>query len=484
MKKLHIFIIKSYLGPFVLTFFIALFVLLLQFIWKYIDDLVGKGLEWYLITELLLYTSVSLVPMALPLAILISSIMTFGNLGEHYELAALKSAGLSLQRIMFPLIITSICICIAAFYFSNYILPIANLKMGALLWDIRQQRPALNIKENVFYNGIDGYSIKVGKKNKDNRKIEDIIIYDHTSKMGNNKVVIAKSGSMEMSGDERYLIITLHDGYSYDEMDAYKRKDKNTRQLKRMKFIEQSIRFDLSIFKLVRTSEDLFRDHYQMLNMRQLQSAVDSMFLQIEGKRHNYVDRLSNNYFFGKHKLQNLNQHITPKLEKFERKERIKIIETAINQARSAKIQAFSIKNDLKCRKTSIIKHQVEWHRKLTLSFACLLLFFIGAPLGAIIRKGGLGMPIVVSVIFFILFHVLSIMGEKFVKETILLPYQGMWLASIVCIPIGIFLTYKATTDSVIFNMEFYKFPFLLRFFRRLQKLSSRIGILMFSHSR
>lgn len=250
------------------TFFISLFVLLMQFLWKYIDDLVGKGLDPYIIIKLMVYVSVTLVPLALPLSLLLSSIMTFGNLAEHFELTACKSAGLSLQRIMRPLTITAVAICLTAFYFSNYVLPVANLKMNALLYDVRQQKPALLIKEGIFYNGIDGYSIRIGKKDSDGKTIEDIMIYDHTENRGNTKMILAERGKMAMSDDERYLLLTLYKGSSYEEQEN--RGAKITRPLLRTEFEEELVRFDLNSFKMTRTNEQLFKDNYQMLNLWQL----------------------------------------------------------------------------------------------------------------------------------------------------------------------------------------------------------------------
>ena len=213
MKKIDKLITQSFIGPAILSYFIATFVLVMQFLWKYVDYLVGKGLEWYIIIKLMVYVAVTLVPLALPLALLLASIMTFGNLAEHFELTAFKSAGVSLQRVMRPLIITAFLICGSAFIFSNYILPIANLKMNALLYDVRQQKPALLIQEGIFYNGIDGYSIKIGKKSEDGQTLNNLMIYDHTMNQGNTKVILAERGKMAMSDDERYLILNLYKGF-------------------------------------------------------------------------------------------------------------------------------------------------------------------------------------------------------------------------------------------------------------------------------
>jgi lipopolysaccharide export system permease protein len=239
-----------------MTFFIALFVLLMQFLWKYVDDLIGRGLEWYIIVELLMYAAAGLVPLALPLAILLSSIMTFGNMGEHYELVAMKSAGLSLPKIMRPLIGLTILISFIAFYFSNNILPVANLKSGTLLYDITHKKPAIDIKEGVFYNGIDGYTIRIGKKEKNGELLKNIMIYDHTNRTGSNKVILAESGSMQITPNNQYMMLNLTDGYSYDEQNAQS-VDKN-HPLMRSQFKTQVIRMDLTGFNLTRTDEDLF----------------------------------------------------------------------------------------------------------------------------------------------------------------------------------------------------------------------------------
>lgn len=461
MKTLHKFILKSYFGPLILTLFICMFILLMQFLWKYIDDLVGKGLEWQVIAQLLFYASATLVPLALPLSILLSSIMTFGNLGENYELVALKSAGLSLQRIMQPLIFLSLFISAFAFYFANNVLPLANLKMGSLLYDVRDKKPALNIREGVFYNGINGYSLRVGKKDKDGKTLYDVLIYDHTGHFGNNKVIMAQRGKMEMSTDKMFLIVSLHNGYSYEEQ--LSESDLGApHPLLRSRFQEETIRLDMSGFKLTRTDEQLFKDNYQMLNIKQLDAGIDSLELKKQTRKMDLVKQMADNYY------SNVNKYIVKTdslhsqdtsgnfLSRFPKANREKMFETAISIAQNEKSFVESIINDNTNFDDSIIRHKVEWHKKFTLSFACLILFFVGAPLGAIIRKGGLGMPMVVTVLFFIIFHVLSIIGEKFSKEGVLPVNQGMWLASAVILPIGIFLTYKATVDSALFDMDVY----------------------------
>lgn len=424
--------------------------------------MVGKGIEWYIIAELLFFATANLVPLALPLAILLSSIMTFGNLGEHYELVALKSAGLSLQRIMLPLIIFIIITSGAAFYFSNNIWPVANLKMATLLYDVRQKKPSLDIKEKIYYKGIEGYVIRIGKKNKNGDGLEDITIYDHSEGRGNVKVIRAETGKMEMSADKRYLNLSLYNGRNYEEV---KPSPNNTgaHSFFRSKFKEEKMRFDLSAFAMMRTDEELFKDNYQMLNLAQLEEAVDTLKLKFEARKKEFSDNIDGKIFFLKDSLkipELTMDSVKPdflSLSRLSSVEKFAIFEIALNITRNSKVYVSALKSDFESKQLSINRHKIEWHRKFTLSIACIVLFFIGAPLGAIIRKGGLGTPVVISILFFMVFHVLSITGEKLVKENSLEAHQGMWLATICLLPVGIFLTYKATSDSPIMEMDTYK---------------------------
>ncbi len=461
MKKISSLVIQTFIGPFVMTFFIALFVLLMQFLWKYIDDLAGKGLDWQVIFKLMVYVSVTLVPLALPLAMLLASIMTFGNLAEHYELVACKSAGMSVQKIMRPLIFLCIIICIGAFYFSDNVLPAANLRMTALLYDVRNQKPALLIKEGAFYDGIEGYVIKVEKKDRDNQTIHNVMIYDHTEGRGNTKLILADKGTMLMSDDERYLILTLYNGKSYEE--RMKQKGADTKPMMRTEFQKEVIRFDLSAFKLSHTNEQLFKDNYQMLNTRQLTSSADSIEEKIGEARLNY--RKYNRKYYEMDST--AHSKIIPFtnedfIRNFDKEKQAIILNSALNASRTSKNVAGDAAVDIDVREKSLYKHRIEWNRKYTLSFAIFILFLIGAPLGSIIRKGGLGMPLVISVIFFLTYHVISITGEKFAREGVIPVYKGMWMSSVLLLPLGIFLMYKATTDSALFDRDAY-----LKFFNK-----------------
>ncbi len=458
MKKVDKLVLQTFFGPFVLTFFIALFVLVMQFLWKYVDDMAGKGLEWYLILELLFYASASMVNLALPLAVLLSSIMSFGNLSEHFELTALKSSGISLFRTMRLVIISVIFISIGAFYFSNYALPFANLKFGALLWDIREHKPAFSIEEGVFYNGINGYTIKVGKKDSDNRTIHDILIYDHTRGRGNDDVVVARSGEMYTSDDKMFLILNLVDGYQYQEM-GMKKKGKSSYEQLRIKFERFEKIIDLSEFTLTRTDESFFKDHCSMQSVRQLDTTIDSIKLQMVDAGATLNRYIHPSYYIKVAGIDTLplKAHLSSSMGTPTIKQKSdKIYRKAINVARN--IQGFIniVMRDNEIEMDNITNHKIEWHRKFTLSIACFVLFFIGAPLGAIIRKGGLGLPLVVAVIFFVVYHVSSILGEKFAREHLLSSFEGMWLSTIILMPLGIFLTYKAINDSTLFNVHWY----------------------------
>lgn len=428
----------------------------MQFLWKYIDDLVGKGLEWYIISELMFYASATLVPLALPLAILVSSIMTMGDLAEHYELVAAKSAGISLQKILRPMLFTALMISGLAFYFSNYLLPYTNLKMGSLLYDVRQQKPALYIREGVFYNGIDGYSLKIGKKEADNQTLRNVMIYDHTAQRGNTKVIFAQSGKMAMSNDEKYLIVTLFDGNSFEEQNENKPYGKKTHPLLRSSFKSYQIRFDLSTFKLNRTNEDLFKDNYQMLNLNQLASSLDSFDLQLSKRKVEILQTLQSYYMTYRDSALSQKAFLDSTFGAIDTMKSEAIYDNALGHARNVKSYLSSVSEELDGRNKMIARFAIEWHRKYSLSIACFILFLIGAPLGAIIRKGGIGTPVVVSVIFFLIFHVTSIIGEKFAREGVLEPRIGMWLSSALLFPVGVFLLYKATHDSALFDIEAY----------------------------
>lgn len=459
---------KAFLRPFVVTFFIVMFVLLMLFLFKYIDDLIGKGFEWYVILELLMYASATNVAMALPLAILLSSIMTFGSLGENYELVAIKSAGISLQRAMMPLIITVSMLSVAAFLFSDYMLPVANLKMGSLLYDVRNQKAAFLINEGVFNNSIPGYSIRVKKKDPD-QTLHDVLIYERNTTSGNVNVLMAKEGQMFITDDDQVLVLKLKNGKRYEESPGTSGSYNPRQRLMRTHFKETEQRFDLSGFKMKRTDEELFKSNYAMLNLRQLNFYRDSFQLKADSNlKSSYRDLTMLNRTY---RTDSLNPKGNVKiLKKYKQIEELIPPERVLQSVQTAKDQIRSVKDILNRKQLFIVDNDVrmrgfliELNRKFTLAFSCIVLFFIGAPLGAIIRKGGLGLPVVMSVLFFLLYHIISTIGEKSVKEGTMSPFIGMWIAIFVLSPLGIFLTYKATADSVLFDLDYYK-----RLFRKL----------------
>ncbi len=462
MKKLHKLVLSSYIGPFVATFFIAMFILLMQFLWKYIDDLVGKGLEWYVLGELLFYMSAGFVPLALPLAVLLSSIMTMGALGEHYELVAFKSAGISLNKIMWPLVMVSAFLVLAAFYFSNNVLPVANLKGLSLLYDVRHHRPAFNLTEGVYYKGIDNFVIRVSDKGADGQTLYGIKIYDHTERRGNINLSTAEWGTMAMTPDGRQLVLTLYNGVNYQETGDNPQDP--AKPFQRTYFEEQTRKFDLSSFDLRRTDEELFKSNFRMMNLSQLIYYEDTLSTALDEKKsqfiHSYRSRLN---FFGRIDSADI-AGLPPgdrRMINLRSSEQHQALETmVINQAmelvRSNKDHTGFSHEEFRYRKRTLARYQIEFHRKFTLSFACIVLFMIGAPLGAIIRKGGFGLPMVVSVLFFVVFHVVSITGEKFAREGVLEAWQGMWIAPFLLLPVGILLTIKATTDSSLLDIDSY----------------------------
>lgn len=447
------------MGPFAATFFITLMVLVMQFFWLWIDDFVGKGLSTGLILEFIWYQSAVLVPLALPLAVLLSSLMTFGNLGESYELVAVKSAGISLLRFMRPLFFVVLGICGIAFLFANHIIPVANLKSRTLLGDIVYAKPAFDLKEGVFYNKINGFAIKVGKKEKNDSVIRDIIIYEQSSGLQDN-FIVASHGVMRMSGNKRFLEFNLKNGWRYEERGVS--GTPNTDYI-RLGFKEYTKQFDLSSFQFQRSADSVNKSNWRMLSMRQLKAAIDSMQKQqgdignrikkeVFNPVHSFATVLDSNLkipVVKKPVIKNFDQLIADS------------IKALIHQRVGGKASTFYTSNEIilsyfEQQQKEMRRHQIEWHRKISLSFACLVLFLIGAPLGSIIRKGGLGNSLISSIVFFMLFYFISNTGEKFAKEGAWNAFSGMWLSTFVLVPVGIFLTYKAMHDSQLFNKEYY----------------------------
>ena len=455
-----------------MTFFICVFILLMQFIWKYIDELVGKGLDWAIVTELLVYAAFGLIPLAFPLAMLLASIMTFGNLAENYELVAMKASGISLFRIMRPLVVVAILMTTIAFYFSNSILPKTNLKFYSLMLSVRQQKPEMVIKEGVFSNDMNNYSIKVEHKGKNNNMLYDVMIYDHSDNLGNVSVSVSDSGKMELTKDKKFMSVTLYNGKSYTDGPENRQSQVKKFPFRRETFTKEVINISMKEFEFNRVDDKRYAGASKMLNVSQLTSQGDSVFRAYKGRLWRYLVtftyirdiNLQLNWLGNPIDSLRINPKIKPdSIVDFDNQiaamstfEKEALYQSTINNVRANSQLINQQLDEMYGRKKALNSYAMEWHRKFTLSFACLIFFFIGAPLGAIIRKGGLGMPVVVSILMFIAYYILMITGEKFAREDAWSMIGGMWLASFVFLPLGIWLTYKAATDSGVMNMESY----------------------------
>jgi len=481
VKKLDRLILKSFLGPLMLTFAIAVFVLLMQFVWKYIDDMVGKGLDFLVIAKLLFYASSTFVPMALPIAVLFASIMTMGNFGEKYELVAMKAGGVSLRRVMMPMLFVALILTGIAFYFANNVLPYAMLQYRTILYDVTRKKPAINIRPSEYYTDIENYVIRVNKKDPDGSTLRDIIIYDHSQGSFNSNIIVADHGKMQSSADDRYLFFTLYDGCIYSEESE---QDKHfTRPLTRVDFHKQVLTFDISSFAFNESDSKFFEGSYQMMNVAQLREAAANLEQTMEGRANDNYRTMMEQYR-GLLPLKETDStekvadtvadipQISPLTKKiamdmnpswnepvvcasWDQKQGIGKL-SKDDQARILQNAIFNVRNQVDRIKMSeqalqgnqqyINRHYIELHRKFTLSIACLLLFLVGAPFGSLVRKGGLGLPLVASVAFFVLYYVIGMICEKAVRESAI-PIVGMWVSSLVMLPVGILLTVQATTD-------------------------------------
>lgn len=461
MKKLHLMMIRAFLGPLFITFLIVLFILSMQFLWKYVDDLMGKGLPLLTVGQLLLYATASFVPLAIPLAVLLSSIMTMGGLGERSELTPMRSAGLGLWRILLPLTTTAVAIAGFAFFFNNNLLPVANLKFQSLLWDITQKKPALNLQPNVFYSGIEGFTLRVGDKNTDTGELTDVLIYDHRQPLQNDRTVVrAARGRMKRSTDGNYLILELEDGHFHDERSAQQRERGRGMPVLRGHFDRDEIRIDLSSLLLKRTDEDAFKEHYRMRTMGQLQFGEDSLVQKYAQRMEDQGRYLRNGLFCTRDSVQAPPARAFAGMSAFQQSlppdQRRNLYDIAMNMVRNQITFLDRTIEERNGRLAQIGKFRAEWHRKLVLSLATLVFFLIGAPLGAIVRKGGMGLPTVFAIVFFLIFHIISYSTEQLVKNGDLPPWPAMWTSTFVLLPIGLFLMWKAATDSPLLDADAY----------------------------
>ena len=476
IKRLDIFIIKSFLLLFVGTFFICLFIFMMQFLWRFVDDLVGKGLEMTVMGQFFFYAGLTLVPAALPLAILLASLITFGNFGERYELLAMKAAGISLLQIMRPLAVLVCILCCISFYFQNVIGPMAQEKLGTLLISVKQKSPELDIPEGAFYSDIPGYQIKVGKKNRKTGMLYDVLIYNLKDGAENAHIIYADSGKMEMTADKQHLNLHLYYGELFENLKSQNVKSQNV-PYRRESFSEKRsiIEFD-SDFNMVDAS--IMSNQATTKDMKYLQTSIDSMVLIGDSIGRQYFKEVRTSTYSIPNKL---TKEDSLKLEKagaslnidsvFEAStlaQKQRVINAATSRTESLKSD-FGFKNyTMEGNDYQIRRHKIEWHKKITISLSCLLFFFIGAPLGGIIRKGGLGMPVIISVLMFIIYYVIDNAGYKMARDGHWIVWTGVWLSSAILAPLGIFLTYKSNKDSVVLNADAY-----INFFKRIAGIRS-----------
>ena len=459
MNKLDKYVLKSFIKPLIPTVGIMVFFFLMQMVWKYIDDLAGKGIEWYTIIQLMFYWAASVVPFALPVSILFASLLTFGNFGEHYEMAAMKSSGISLFRGIRSLVVLNISIAFGAFFFYNNVIPVANLKGQSLLINITKSKPAFHITPGIFYNGFDGYSLKIGQKQGDEEQLlTDIYIYDHKeTKKGNHKVLTAASGNMRTVAESRYLEIELHDGATYEDIVKKDREERLKMPWARSSFDTAFIRFPLDGF----SNEDLYktrRRDFMMLNTEQLLATTDTIEKQIKKRQAHFEKSLQGKYKFNfidgttgdaailsKNLIKNLHSGM-----------RVRASQGAIRKARSNLEYIRQQKREMEWREEQYMRHWIEYYKKYALGVSVLIMFFIGAPLGSIIRKGGIGLPLVISTVAFLIFHILNTTFEKMGREMLMDVTLASWLPSLILAPVALLLTYSASTDRSLLSGEWF----------------------------
>ena len=471
IKRIDSYMFANFIQLFFATFFICLFIVVMQFIWLHVNDLVGKGLPIDVLLEFFFYTALSSVPLALPLAILLASIMTFGNMGESLELLAMKSAGVSLFRIMRSLVVFIIFLCVGAFFFSNNVIPFAQKRMWTLMFSIRQKSPELEIPIGQFYSGINGMNLYVRDRDRNTGALKNIMIYDFNNGFENASVTTADSAFIKLTADKMNLLLILYHGEVFENLQRQQTSGlKGNIPYRRETFAKKEVLIDFDA-NFARMDESVMQDQHISKNIVRLTHDVDSSNQLRDSLRTNFSTELATKKYFAKsYDEQNL-----PAKELVEtadiplildadslfltlsQKEMERLVNQAVNSSQM-------LSNDVQYNRAVIsevdeyfTRHNVEWHRKFTLSFACLIFFFIGAPLGAIVRKGGLGMPVVVSVSFFIIYYIIDTTGQKMAREGLWEVWQGMWLSSAVLLPIGGFLTYKAATDSNLLNADAYK---------------------------
>lgn len=464
IKKIDIFVFKAYSLLFVGTFFICLFIFMMQFMWRYVDELIGKGLTLDVLAHFFYYAGLTLIPMSLPLAILLASLITFGNLGERFELLSMKAAGIPLIRILQPIIIFNILLCIGSFYFQNVTGPEAQKKFYTLIYSMKQKSPELEIPEGIFYSEIPGYNIFVEKKGKENGMLYGVMIYSTTDGYEDAQIVLADSAELKTTADEKHLMLTMYAGERFRNMQAQGNMMARANvPYMRETFIQETdlIPFDNN-FNMM--DANVFSGSAQTKNLREIETGLDSLAHKSDSIGRSLFAYLQNTTYRRKVNIASQDSaKIARQTLNFDTLYSQLTVGQQQSILRNAMQKSTVATNEYEFRgliskdiDQSTRTHWVEWHKKFTLSLACLFFFFIGAPLGAIIRKGGLGVPVVISVTIFIFYYIINVSGEKMAKSGEWVPWFGEWLSSMVLCPIGIFLTYKANKDSAVFNIEAY----------------------------
>ncbi len=474
IKKLDVYMLKNFLGLFLATFFICIFILLMQFVWMHVKDLVGKGVELSVLAEFFIYAVASVVPLALPLAILLASLISFGNLGEKFELTAMKAAGISLFRIMRPLAIAIAFISVGAFFFSNNVLPKSQTKLWALIFSLRQKSPELDIPVGEFYDGIHGCNVYVRSKNLKTGMLYHIMIYDLSEGFQNATVIVADSGKIQITKDKKHLQLTLYSGESFENIKQKQQRATKTQKnipYRRETFERKTLLRDFDS-ELSRYDESILQDQHVAKDVVELARSIDSVNVLAHEKSRQQSEKLIEKNYFGRER-ENGRELAAVSAEEawyydvdslyaaMKSDQHRRVAKITLEHVRSQRDQIEYNALLLEEHKRYVRKHEIELHRKFTLAFACLIFFFIGAPLGAIIRKGGLGAPVVISVVMFIIYYIIDNTGYKMAREALWPCWAGMWLSSFALLPVGIFLTYKAATDSGLFNPEVWTKEFV-----------------------
>ena len=467
MKKLDQFILKSFIGPFIAILLVVVFILMMQFLWLYIDELVGKGLSFKVIMEFLGWGCITMLPLSLPLSTLLSSMMTLGQLGENNELLAIKAAGISLQRMFIPLAVVCFGISVGAFFVSNDLIPVAYNKIYQLRADIGKTKDEIKIPAKMFYDGIEGYILRVDERNDETGIMHGVMVYNHTGNKGNTSLTLADSAMMKMSKDKSYLSFIMFDGSNYEETNNRKYRD-TTLQFQKIDFKRQELVIPLENYSFQKSDTSRFGDQVKSMNLKQLHESEDSIgYINEQGKTRNISTLNKSRSLRYNSQLDTASKIVRTTPFEHEDLHKWKSLDKEIEAVRKAITASDEIENSLvsfsreRYHHTYILRLiDIEVFKKFALAIACFIFFFIGAPLGAIIRKGGLGASAIISVLFFVAYYVIDIAGTKLARDGAVGPFIGVFFSSYVLFPTGLFLTWKAINDSTFFNMDSIKSGF------------------------